>query len=420
MQQTFKMTETIWRDYTSTLPEISGYQLRSVLGEGRFGIVYKATHLSTGELKAIKFLKVWSVPEHARNNLVRRFELEFETGRIPSTYLISTDHMGHVKEVPYFVMEYCTQGNLERRINAGMRTKDAITYASQILSGLDDLHSNGKIHRDLKPENVLFNASGTPKLTDFGISGHINIQLTVVNQDDKPEQIFGSYAYMAPEQIAPLKRKNTLLPTIDIFSFGVVCYEMFTGRLPFGPWEKYDDLEPYISRAMQGKPDDILQYNGEVPPLWVNVIARCLAADRNERFQNVEEIKQALGLGQQDANMACPPDFNLQILDGEEYSKVYRLSILNHLRLGRRTPMNTNDVALTETISNFISRRHATFERIGDLVYLRDGQWQPDKLSWVSSKNGTYVNGILIHGTSGHLLKLNDIITIGNTSIKIC
>ena len=118
-------------------------------------------------------------------------------------------------------------------------------------------------------------------------------------------------------------------------------------------------------------------------------------------------------------NMPCTSDFKLRILDGEEYGKLYEVALERTICLGRRSSSVKNELVLEETISNYISRRQATFERIGNGIFIRDGQWNNKIQTWVTSKNGTYVNGILIGSLAGHHLHRNDIITVGNTSIKI-
>lgn len=409
-------TETSGMKLLNNLTQVGDYIIDGKLGEGRFGVVYKGSHTLTAEQVAIKFLKVWSVPDHARNNLIKRFELEYETGKIDSEYLIHSFEISELEGIPYFVMEFCSGGNLERKINTGINENEGRRIAAGILKGLNDLHRNGKIHRDLKPENVLFDSNNRPKLTDFGISGHINIQLTVVNQDDRPEQIFGSYAYMAPEQLSPRKRKNTLLPTIDIFSFGVVCYELFHKKLPFGRWEFQNDIDPYIRRAALGQYDEI---KPDLNPEWKRIIDGCLTPDREERFQNTDEIFNELNQEHKEIKDPIDRNFTLQVLDGEEYGRFYKLTLSSLLTLGRDTEYTINDIPLVENITNYISRSHATFEWIDDSAYLRDGQWNQELKLWKLSKNGTFINGKPVDGFEGYKLFKNDVITIGNTSLKI-
>jgi serine/threonine protein kinase len=416
MSRAFDPFDTNKSQMFDHIHQIGDYHLDKVLGEGRFGIVYKGYHIESKAIVAIKFLKVWSVPDHAKSNLIRRFELEYETGKIESPYLIKTFDINQIEEIPYFIMEYCSGGNLERKIEAGISKEEGIEISIKILKGLNDLHQHGKIHRDLKPENILFDDNGVPKLTDFGISGHINIQLTVVNNEDRPEQIFGSFAYMAPEQLSPLKRKNTLLPTIDIFSFGVICYEMLHHKLPFGPWAVQDDIDPYIKRASRGETDDI---DKTINNTWQYVIQGCLNPARDQRFQNVEEVLNVIEPKTSIVKKEVKSTFSLQILDGEDYGRQYFVQIKNMATLGRENEFIHNDIALTETITNFISRAHATLECIHNEVFLRDGQWDDTLKHWKHSKNGTYINGTLVSVYTGQKLFIDDVITVGNTSIKI-
>ena len=129
---TSHLTEKDWQQKIENTSEVDGYELLSVLGEGRFGIVYKARKISTDAFFAIKFLKVWSVPDHAQQNLVKRFELEFETGQIKSDYLIRSHHINQFEGIPYFVMDFCSGGNLERKMNEGISTTEALDILSLI------------------------------------------------------------------------------------------------------------------------------------------------------------------------------------------------------------------------------------------------------------------------------------------------
>ena len=125
-------------------------------------------------------------------------------------------------------MEFCPGGDLNSLTQAETALISKARY--EVLLGLYDLHINGKVHRDLKPENVLFKKDGTAALTDFGISGDRNRRMTERNVFGKPNQIFGTYAYMPPEQVNRSRGMATVLPTTDIFSFGVVLYQLVLFR----------------------------------------------------------------------------------------------------------------------------------------------------------------------------------------------
>ena len=195
------------------------YRVVRCLGEGSFGKVYQVAD-NTGNKYALKILKLWSVPHDIREKLVARFDMEYETGRIESPYLVHSYDHGVINGNPYILMEFCPNGDL-----ANMPpTTDWNKVAHEVLYGLGALHKNGKVHRDLKPENVLLKEDGTAALTDFGISGDRNHRVTVFSSDGKPMQKFGTYAFMPPEQVTPEKGDATVLPTTDIFSFGVMLF----------------------------------------------------------------------------------------------------------------------------------------------------------------------------------------------------
>ena len=193
------------------------YRVEKSLGEGAFGQVYKVTD-HTGAVRALKLLRLWDVPSDIRQPLIDRFTMEFKTGQIDSQYLVHSYDYGLTKGNPYIVMEFCPGGDLTKFI--GRSSPDLVRYSMQILRGLHDLHVNGKVHRDLKPENVLIRQDGTAVLTDFGICGDRNKRMTERNIFGKPYQIFGTYAYMPPEQVNRARGEATVLPTTDIFSFG--------------------------------------------------------------------------------------------------------------------------------------------------------------------------------------------------------
>ena len=133
------------------------FQVQKILGEGSFGKVYAVTD-PNGELQALKLLKLWEVPSEIRASLMARFDMEFETGRIDSKYLVHSIAHGTVNGNPYIVMEYCPNGDLLSIV--AQQYVDLTKVATHVLYGLKALHSCGKVHRDLKPENVLVKKNG--------------------------------------------------------------------------------------------------------------------------------------------------------------------------------------------------------------------------------------------------------------------
>lgn len=407
------------------------YQVSRVLGEGSFGKVY-AVRDSYGKTFALKLLKLWEVPSDIRQSLIDRFDMEFETGRIESNYLVHSLSHGFVAGNPYIVMEFCSNGDLLSLSNSS--SIDYSKAATHILLGLKALHSRGKVHRDLKPENVLVKQNGDFALTDFGISGDRNKRMTERNILGKPKQIFGTYAYMPPEQLKPNK-DATVLPTTDIFSFGVMMYQLITGELPFGPLESERDLIQYTSRGKSGEWDRQLLMSTHKGREWTKLIDGCLTPNYQQRLQSTDDVLQLV-----------PPSFEssrtiddnrvdfqtrivngvlLRIMQGEEYGMVYKLDDMlrgesSVLNMGRKDHGTYNDIAIKEDNSSYISRKHCTLEldyELGTWV-IRDGQWDRfDTGGWRKSTNGTYVNSREVP-ISGLAFNPGDIISIGDTKLR--
>jgi len=416
----------------------SKYVVEQVLGEGSFGNVYKV-HDKGNNVYALKLMRLWEVHPEIRQQLQDRFEMEFQTGRINSHYLVQSLDYGMEKGNPYIVMEFCPKGDLLHL--ARSKRPDYIKTGRQILYGLRDLHRCGKVHRDLKPENVLIRDDGTSALTDFGIAGDRNKRMTERNLLGKPTQIFGTYAYMPPEQVNPKRGEATVLPTTDIFSFGVLMYQIITGILPFGKLESENDLPIYIKRGREGDWDRKLLLNSPQGTAFASIIEGCLIPDFKNRLQTVDailelfpkqsshEIEQEHINNNESEKQTFSRDVTtgvlLRIMHGEEYGAVYHLNNMltgskRLLTMGRKDISSANSIPLIETGSSYVSRRHCTLEwdTRNHIWYIRDGQrdnYATD--GWKSSVNGTYVNSTEVN-RDGLAFYPGDIIAIGDIKLR--
>jgi hypothetical protein len=423
--------ETPKRYCPSPGQKIDNYTVREEVGGGSFGTVYLVSNNTVPEkLFALKLLKLWEIPvEKERIDLIKRFEREFQTGKISSSYLVHTHDYGWICGNPYIVMQYCSNGDLRKKMRPGVPVEEITRYARNILLGLRDLHVNGFVHRDLKPDNVLLDDMGNALLTDFGIAGHRNIRMSF-NLFGKPTRIFGTYAYMPPEQMVPPNKQSTILHTTDIFSFAVMMYELFTLKLPFGDLNDLGDLDVYIQNVKDHKLTDIKVYRKDIPAVWIKILEKCLLPDYKKRFQHVDEILSLIGVIPQQESPAIrtTEKIMMKVMQGEDFGKLYRISALfgNHpngvLTIGRKDTLFQNDISLTENNSCYISRQHATLEKIGDpydRYYLKDGQWIASGGHWKLSKNGTFINGTQLILGERTALKHGDIISIGDVTLKI-
>jgi serine/threonine protein kinase len=409
------------------------YVVEKRLGEGSFGDVFKVQD-SSRKTYALKILKLWEVHPKIRRQLIDRFDMEYETGKIESRYLVQSVAHGFVKGNPYIVMEYCPNGDLTQWI--GHLPPDFVRIARQVLYGLNDLHRNGKVHRDMKPENVLFTADRRAALTDFGISGDRNKRMTEHNILGKPKQIFGTYAYMPPEQMKPQKGDATVLPTTDIFSFGVMMYHLITGSLPFGKMENENDLALYIRRGGMGEWDRNKLYGAKMGLTFAKAIEGCLAPDFKNRLQTVDTVLQLLprepactdetGANAEQLGRAVN-GYLLRVMHGMTYRQVYKLNAMLNgnsriLTLGRIHGGETdNSIVIPDATDCYVSRQHCTLEWNMDMNvwFVRDGQFDRSADGrWKRSANGTFVNSAEV-SLDGRMLAVGDIITVGDTTLRI-
>ena len=412
------------------------YIIERELGKGSFGTVYAAKDHISLQYYAIKLLRLWEVPSVLRNPLMARFDMEYETSLIDSPYLVHSYDHGNVAGNPFIAMEFCPDGDLIGY--ARHHDIDYRTVARHVLHGLEALHNRGKVHRDLKPENVLVKPNKDFALTDFGISGDRNKRLTEMGFFGNPKQIFGTYAYMPPEQLNP-KRNATVLPTTDIFSFGVMMYQLITGELPFGSLEHESDLSSYLTSLRSGKWNSSLLNETYEGRQWNALISGCLEPQFEKRLSSTTEVLKYVpsgGIDNKEYNFDSP-DYDtrirngvlLRIMQGDEYGKVYRLDDMlygnnNILTVGRLDNGVHNDINIREANTSYISRFHCTLElnyQIGKWV-VRDGQKRffssnTSGSIWRASTNGTYVNSREAT-ENGLSFEPGDIISIGDTKLR--
>ena len=434
------------------------WRMLSLLGEGTFGRVFKVSGRDDVTY-ALKLLKLWEIPLKDRENLRKRFEREYETGLIECPYLVHSRDKGIVGGNAYFVMDYCPGGDIRRAAMAGRL--DLALIARQIMTGLRELHANGKVHRDLKPENVLLHDYNHAKLTDFGISGDRNNRLTQRGAAGESGQRFGTVAYMPPEQINPSNYNITVLPTTDIYSFGVMMYRLITGSLPFGSLNSAADMATYTANSLNGRWDRRRLLSVERGYEWLPVLEGCMAPDYRRRLQSADAVIALLPKPQSSLppipDIPPVPRFKtdisqgilLRVTHGEQQGTVFRLPELftnrvNIINIGREGDV-WNHIVIKEQETNFISRRQCTieFDAASRRWTIRDGQFrincaiglrQPDiypcrtctafcepaarQMVWCTSVNGTYVNSRSV-GHEGHVLVAGDIITIGDVKMRV-
>lgn len=255
------------------------YELIEKIGEGGMAIVYKARDNKLNRLVAVKILK----KEFANNkDISDKFKKEATAvANFSDANIVNVLDVGHEEEgnIDYFVMEYVSGKTLKELIveNGKLNYTVSIGIATQIAKALECAHKNNIIHRDVKPQNILVTESGMVKVTDFGIAKS-STSATITNTTT----IMGSAHYLSPEQA-----KGTFIDLrSDIYSLGIVLYEMVTGILPF-------DAESPVTIALkhiQSEPIDPKKYAPSIPDGLNNLIIKCMSKEPINRYQNCREL----------------------------------------------------------------------------------------------------------------------------------
>lgn len=407
------------------------YSVVNRIGSGSYGDVFKVKDV-LGNNYALKLLRLWEVANELHDPLVAKFEQEYKTGKLTSEYLIHSLDFGVVKGNPYLLMEYCSSGDLSKLI--GKDLSQLPGFAHDILEGLHTLHSEGKVHRDLKPENVLIRNNGKAALTDFGVVGEMDKSKRMSEVGwwkKRPKQVQGTPLYMAPEMADRVGGGVTYLPTVDIWSFGVMIFEMLTGgSFPFGNIEKIEDFPKYQEKAKKGEWDMNKLRSVPKGDYWTYIINRCLTPNYRERYQSTLDVLQDMGpmtgyvnpIYRKEHQSRNPYISKLIITQGDNLGASYTLSscLRNQGRMLRIGRENNNDIVLPENNSTYVSRYHFTLEKSKDGTFwmIKDGQWQKNERRWVTSTNGTYLNATPVT-QDGLKIFTGDIITAGEYKIKV-
>jgi serine/threonine protein kinase len=407
------------------------YFIEKELGEGGFGSVYKAR--KENRSFAIKLNRIWELFPADREEIKKRIVQEFEISHtIRSAHIVKAYSLDELHENPILVMDYCAGGSLRNKIEATPGMDKINRVALQILNGLNALHSYGIIHRDIKPENILFNDE-IAKLTDFGISANLKHRLTRTDIRGHATKVFATLSYSPPEQSQRSQSYKKTAPTIDIFSFGVIMFELITkGNLPFGSIKDYEkDARAVEEKKASGNWDKTTLQKSIENNYWYKIIDTCLMPDPRKRFTCTEEIIELL-VSEKPKLLNRNVIWKIIITDGFEKGKEYNLTNLSKylnkkiLTLGRYDGQNPfmNDIAVKEDKTTYISTHHGTFECLvinnTPQWYLRDGQWyERDGIKgWHASSNGIKINSKQID-QNGTILNDHDIIQAGKTTLRV-
>jgi len=279
-----EVTETLQaaiKELTTGSTFAGRYQIIEELGHGGMGRVYKVHDTKIGEKVALKLIRPEAVLD---KTTLERFSNELRLARkIRHKNICQMFDLGEDQGTRYITMEYVHGEDLKQLVRKVGRLSpgQAVGIAKQVCEGLEEAHKLGVVHRDLKPQNIMIDEDGNARIMDFGIARSLKVKgITGAGV------MIGTPEYMSPEQV---EGKETD-PRSDIYSLGVILYEMLTGRAPF---EGDTPLSIAVKHKTE-KPQDPKELNDQIPDGLNRLILRCLEKDKERRYQSARDVKSEL------------------------------------------------------------------------------------------------------------------------------
>ncbi len=258
--------------------KIGKYDVKGLLGRGGMGVVYKCYDEAIDRHVAIKAITKADLDPEDLKHVIQRFRHEAKAvGRLTHPGIVQIYDYAEDDQLAYIVMELVNGRTLLEHLKAGdtYDLKAAGDVVRQVLEGMGHAHSQGVIHRDIKPSNIMITENGAVKIADFGIARTESSSLTQVGD------IIGTLYYMAPEQFLGGK----VTPATDVYSIGVIAYEILVGRRPFA-----GNNARVMQKVLNEVPENPSMINLELSPAVDRMLQRALAKKPKDRFQSAEEF----------------------------------------------------------------------------------------------------------------------------------
>ncbi|MCG6925050.1 MAG: protein kinase, partial [Acidobacteria bacterium] len=271
--------------------QLGPYEIVDLLGAGGMGEVYRARDPRLGREVAVKVMPAEVASDSARLALFEREARAVAALNHPN--ILTVHDVGTHDGTPYVVTELLEGETLRELVSRRTpTTQQILAYMLQAARGLEAAHAKGIVHRDLKPENLFLTTDGRVKVLDFGLAklvrteAEITSEVSTAAQSTPPGQVAGTVLYMSPEQARalPIDARS------DVFSFGVVLYELLAGMHPF----RKETVAGTLTAIVEETPQDLESLSRAGPPSVAGIVRRCLEKDRDDRYASGHDVVVAL------------------------------------------------------------------------------------------------------------------------------
>ena len=264
-------------------PKLGRYVIQSELGRGAMGVVYKATDSMLERMVAVKTVNM-ALERDGTDKFEARFYQEARAaGSLNHPNIVTIYDVGKAGDIAYIAMEFIEGEELRTLLGEGrpLPVEKAVSIAAQVAEGLSYAHQHGVVHRDIKPANIMVGPSGPAKITDFGIA-----RMRSSGDLTQTGMMLGSPKYMSPEQVIGKRADHRS----DIFSLGIILYEMLTGSAPFNG----DNVTALMYQIVNFIPPAPSVVNATVPQLLDYIVAKMLTKALEERYQSAQDVARDL------------------------------------------------------------------------------------------------------------------------------
>ena len=285
--------------------EFAGYEIMTRIGSGGMATVYQAYHRRLDRHVAIKVLHETFVRD---DSFLERFEREARIiARLEHPHIVPIYDYAEFEGQPYIVMKFIEGGTLKRRaIKEGIVLDDMLSMMSLLADALTYAHEKGVLHRDIKPSNILIDERELPYISDFGLARIAQVGDSTISHD----MMLGTPFYISPEQG---RGERDLTPATDVYSFGIILYELLVGQVPFGGDTAYAIVHEHIYTT----PTPPSHINAELTPALDDVLLKALAKQPSQRYQTAIVLMRDLKLALAESGVTRLPPLHVANFVGE-------------------------------------------------------------------------------------------------------